>query len=134
MSGYEAPYIGLPDPEKKAFPMIDVLGAQQPVEERSDLAWYKKLSMSIKGHGKSNRSSMASTSAKSPAQVQQDYLNNKPLPPLPGPLNEQPPYFEYLFVDAGIKDETSDEENKSTCETDSDTQGKFPLPKKAEFG
>jgi hypothetical protein len=122
MAGYSAPYIGLPDPEKRCVERKETPSTELSIAERRGKSWYKKLSLSIRGNGKSNRSSIIPESPTSPAKFKEGYLN-KPLPPLPSP--EQPPYFEYMFADAGIKKKNKSTESlKSSVETDSNSQGK----------
>jgi len=126
MTSYAAPYIGLPDPEKRKTPIEIMEQPETPptVAERRGKAWYKKLSLSIKSNRKSNRSSNISGNPQTPVISKEEYLN-KPLPPLPSP--QQPPYFEYMFADAGVKKKKPKESMKSSAETDSDSQGK-PTP------
>ncbi|OCT44757.1 hypothetical protein CLCR_05575 [Cladophialophora carrionii] len=119
MSGYSAPYIGLPDPEKKRVGDMESQATQLSIAERRGKSWYKKLSLSIRGNGKSTRSSTIPENPTSPAKFKEDYLN-KPLPALPSP--EQPPYFEYMFAVAGMRKKKSTESLKSSVETDSNTQ------------
>ncbi|EXJ55527.1 hypothetical protein A1O7_08455 [Cladophialophora yegresii CBS 114405] len=119
MSGYSAPYIGLPDPEKKRVGDMEPQATQSSIAERRGKSWYKKLSLSIRGNGKSNRSSTIPEKPTSPAKIREEYLN-KPLPALPGP--ELQPYFEYMFADAGMKKKKSTETLRSSAETDSNTQ------------
>ena len=121
MSGYSAPYIGLPDPEK-AVVTLQTSDEYPTLAERRGKSWYKNLSLSTRSRDKSGHSSILATSLQPPAKLQQEYLNNKPLPPLPSPL--QPPYFEYMFADAGIKTMKSSESMKSSTEANSETSGK----------
>ncbi len=128
MSGYPTPYKGLPDPEKKEQPVpriveiIEQTEIQPTLVERRGKAWYKNLSLSIKSNVKSTRSSTLPESPGFQVISKEEYLN-KPLPALPSP--QQQPYFEYMFVDAGIKEENSDELMKSSVETDGNAQGKL---------
>ncbi|EXJ84331.1 hypothetical protein A1O3_04998 [Capronia epimyces CBS 606.96] len=58
-----------------------------------------------------NGGSFTARSSHSRAPSVEEYLN-KPLPPLP-----QPPYFEYMFADAGVKDKKPDATAESLLET-----------------
>ena len=125
-----APYIGVPDPEKKPQPV-----ARPPVEiveqpeikptlvERRGKTWYKKLSLSVKSNVKSTCSSIIPESPEIQVITMEEYLN-KPLPLPPRPSPQLPPYFEYMFSDAGFDKKKSNEAMKSSAEIDSNAQGK----------
>ena len=51
--------------------------------------------------------------------------NIQPLPALPSP--QQPPHFEYMFSDAGLKKKKSNETMKSSTETDLNSEGEFQM-------
>ncbi|KAH0842923.1 hypothetical protein AYO21_03359 [Fonsecaea monophora] len=113
MPVFSAPYIGLPDPEKRRVEdMEPPLNSEVTSPERRNKSWYKKLSFNSRSFGRSGRSSLASTGrSESQARSEDEYFLNKPLPPLP-----QPPYFEYMFADAGLKVRMSDESMTRTFE------------------
>ncbi|KIY01320.1 uncharacterized protein Z520_02872 [Fonsecaea multimorphosa CBS 102226] len=119
MPVFSAPYVGLPDPEKRTVETMETPLNQITSPERRNKSWYKKLSFSSRSIGKSGRSSRTSTGlAEAQARSEEEYLLNKPLPPLP-----QPPYFEYMFADAGLKAMMSNESLKSTLAAHSNAQG-----------
>ena len=77
--------------------------ASQPtIAERRGKSWYQTLSFGTKSNGASRRSSIISDPTDSPRKSKEEYLRNKPLPPLPSP---QEPYFEYMFADAGDQEQ-----------------------------
>ncbi|OAP57419.1 hypothetical protein AYL99_08157 [Fonsecaea erecta] len=110
MPVFSTPSIGLPDPEKKTVETMETSLNQITLPERPSKSWYKKLSFSSRSGSKSKRSSRMSTDVLGlQAMSDEEYLLNKPLPPLP-----QPPYFEYMFADAGLMAMMSNESLKST--------------------
>ncbi|OQU94437.1 hypothetical protein CLAIMM_00794 isoform 1 [Cladophialophora immunda] len=119
MPVFSAPYVGLPDPEKRTVESMEPPMTQITSPERRNKSWYKKLSLSSRSIGRSDRSSRTSTGLlESQARSEQEYLLlNKPLPPLP-----QPPYFEYMFADAGLKAMMSNESMRSTFEAHGNAQ------------
>ena len=121
MSGYSAPYIGLPDPEKRPAASMETPASQQTISQRGGKSWYRKLSFNTKSNSANRRSSMVPTPIYSSAKNQEEHFN-KPLPPLPSPQEE--PYFEYMFADAGIKNKKSDESMKSGFGPDIKSPGK----------
>ncbi|EXJ75016.1 uncharacterized protein A1O5_01712 [Cladophialophora psammophila CBS 110553] len=116
MPGFSAPYMGLPDPEKRPVESMETSVSQPATPERRSRSWYKKLGFRASGTDVSGRYSLTSMDLKSEARSKEAYLN-KPLPALP-----QPPYFEYLFADAGLKAMKSKESMKSSFEANSNAQ------------
>jgi hypothetical protein len=124
MSGFHcAPYIGLPDPEKKNTTNFKSSECKPTLAERRGQMWLRKLSLSTQILGKAFRPILLSDDSDVEEITKEEYLRCKPLPALPGSSSEdRDPYFEYLFADAEVTKKLYDDLN-SPIELESDFPG-----------